>query len=91
MVKKKFEFWLDKWARKIVEREKKLKRSLKVLRTESGLGASGIPHIGSFGDVARQYGVTLALRDLGLKSEVIAYCDDRDGLRKVPVGLPDWL
>ena len=64
---------------------------MKVLRTESGLGASGIPHIGSFGDVARQYGVTLALRDLGLKSEVIAYCDDRDGLRKVPVGLPDWL
>ncbi len=91
MKKQKFEFWLDKWARKIVEREKKLKRGLKVLRTESGLGASGIPHIGSFGDVARQYGVTLALRDMGFKSEVIAYCDDRDGLRKVPVGLPNWL
>jgi len=91
MTDKKFEFWLDKWARKIVERERKLNRGLKILRTESGLGASGIPHIGSFGDVARQFGVTLALRDLGFKSEVIAYCDDRDGLRKVPVGLPDWL
>jgi len=85
------EFWLDKWARKIVEREKRLNRGLTVLRTESGLGASGIPHIGSFGDVARQYGVTLALRDMGFKSELIAYCDDRDGLRKVPLGLPNWL
>jgi len=91
MKKTSYEFWLDKWARKIVEREKKLNRGVKALRTESGLGASGIPHIGSFGDVVRQYGVTLALRDLGFKSELIAYCDDRDGLRKVPVGLPDWL
>jgi len=91
MKKTSYKFWLDKWARKIVERENKFKRGLKVFRTESGLGASGIPHIGSFGDVARQFGVTLALRDLGFKSEVIAYCDDRDGLRKVPVGLPDWL
>ena len=90
-MKEKLEFWLDKWARRIVEREKKLKRGLRILRTESGLGASGIPHIGSFGDVARQYGVTLALRDLGFKSELIAYCDDRDGLRKVPRGLPSWL
>ena len=88
---KRYEFWLDKWARKVVERERKLKRGLKVLRTESGLGASGIPHIGSFGDVIRQYGVTLALKDMGFKSEVIAYSDDRDGLRKVPLGLPNWL
>jgi len=91
MNKTKYEFWLDKWARKIIDREKRLKRDLTILRTESGLGASGIPHIGSFGDVARQYGVTLALRDMGFKSELIAYCDDRDGLRKVPLGLPNWL
>jgi lysyl-tRNA synthetase class 1 len=91
MNKKKFEFWLDNWARKVAEREKKLKRGLKIFRTESGLGASGVPHIGSFGDVLRQYGVTLALQDMGLKSELIAFCDDRDGLRKVPLGFPDWL
>jgi lysyl-tRNA synthetase class 1 len=88
---RRFEFWLDKWARLVVEREKKLKRGLKVLRTESGLGASGIPHIGSFGDVLRQWGVTLALRDMGFKSELICFSDDRDGLRKVPLGLPNWL
>jgi len=91
MEKREYEFWLDSWARKVAEREKKLKRGLKVLRTESGLGASGVPHIGSFGDVVRQYGVTLALENIGLKSELIAFCDDRDGLRKVPLGFPDWL
>lgn len=88
---KEYEFWLDEIARKIIEREKKLKRNLKVINTESGLGASGIPHIGSLGDVIRQYGVTMALRDAGVKSELIAFADDRDGLRKVPVGLPNWL
>ncbi|MFH7882453.1 MAG: lysine--tRNA ligase, partial [Candidatus Aenigmatarchaeota archaeon] len=91
MKEKKYEFWLDKIAKQIVEREEKLKRGIKVFRTESGLGASGFPHIGSFGDVVRQFGVTLALRDLGFKSEFIAYSDDRDGLRKVPYTLPNWL
>ncbi len=91
MGNKEYEFWIDKIAKKIVEREEKLKRGIKVFRTESGLGASGFPHLGSFGDVLRQYGVTLALRDLGFKSEFIAYSDDRDGLRKVPLTMPNWL
>jgi lysyl-tRNA synthetase class 1 len=89
--KEVYQFWLDKIAEEIVEREKKLKRGIKIFRTESGLGASGFPHIGSFGDVVRNYSVSLALKDLGLKSELIAYSDDRDGLRKVPLTLPDWL
>src|SRR4030043_574966 len=53
-----------------------------------GLGASGFPHIGSLGDAARSYAVTLALKDMGFNSELIAFCDDKDGLRKVPAGLP---
>jgi lysyl-tRNA synthetase class 1 len=80
--------WYDKMAAEIVEREKKLGRSLHLIRTEMGLGASGFPHIGSLGDAARSFAVTLALRDQGLKSELVAFCDDRDGLRKVPAGLP---
>ncbi len=63
-----------------------MRRGINTLRVESGLGASGIPHIGSFGDVLRQYAVKLALEDHGIKSELIAYSDDRDGLRKVPTG-----
>lgn len=45
--------WYDKMAADIVERERKLGRSLKLTRTEMGLGASGFPHIGSVGDAAR--------------------------------------
>ena len=40
--------------------------ALKLTQTkESGLGASGIPHIGSLGDAVRAYGVKLALENLG--------------------------
>ncbi|MCS7115705.1 MAG: lysine--tRNA ligase [Nitrososphaerota archaeon] len=83
--------WYDKMAAKIIEREKKLGRGLDLLRTEMGLGASGFPHIGSLGDAARSYAVTLALREQGYRSELIAFCDDKDGLRKVPAGLPKSL
>ena len=34
-----------------------------------------------------RYAVTLALKNFGFNSELVAYCDDKDGLRKVPVGL----
>ena len=64
--------WIDKLASELLEREKKLGRSLDVINVESGLGASGIPHIGSLGDAVRAYGVKLALENLGYKSELIA-------------------
>ena len=83
--------WIDKLAAELLEREKGLGRSLDNLRVESGLGASGIPHIGSLGDAVRAYGVKLALENFGYKSELIAYSDDLDGLRKIPEGLPDSL
>jgi lysyl-tRNA synthetase class 1 len=80
--------WYDKTAVKIIERERKLGRSLDLIRTEMGLGASGLPHIGSFGDAARSFAVTLALKEQGFNSELIAFSDDKDGLRKVPAGFP---
>ena len=83
--------WLDRVANELLEREKSLGRSTALLRVESGLGASGIPHIGSVGDAIRSFGVKLALETLGYKSELIAYSDDLDGLRKVPAGFPDSL
>jgi len=79
--------WYDMMAKKVIEREQALNRDTSKIRTEMGLGASGFPHIGSLGDAARSYAVTLALRDLGFNSELVAYCDDKDGLRKVPAGL----
>lgn len=83
--------WYDMMAQRILNREKKLHRSLSNIRTEMGLGASGFPHIGSLGDAARSYAVTLALREIGYNSELVAFCDDKDGLRKVPMGLPNSL
>ncbi|MCP8314725.1 MAG: lysine--tRNA ligase [archaeon] len=80
--------WIDKVAKKIIEREDRLKRIEDILRVESGIGASGIPHIGSLSDAIRAYGVRLALEDIGYRSELIAFSDDMDGLRKVPAGLP---
>ena len=83
--------WIDKLAAQIVAREKDLGRSLNHLHVESGLGASGVPHLGSLGDAVRSYGVKLALEDMGYDSSLIAYSDDLDGLRKVPEGFPDSL
>ncbi|MEO9276581.1 MAG: lysine--tRNA ligase [Nitrososphaera sp.] len=83
--------WIDKLAFELLEREKSIGRDTKLIRVESGLGASGIPHIGSLGDAVRAYGVKLALENFGYKSELIAYSDDLDGLRKIPEGLPDSL
>jgi len=79
--------WLDKVAYQLIEREKRLNRSLSTLRVESGLGASGIPHLGSLGDAVRAYGIAVALKSMGYNAQLLAYSDDMDGLRKVPYGL----
>jgi lysyl-tRNA synthetase class 1 len=83
--------WFDKTALEVVERERKLGRSLDLIRTEMGFGASGIPHVGNVSDAIRSYAMTVALQALNYGSELIAFCDDKDGLRKVPVGFPQSL
>ncbi len=80
--------WYDKTARELIEREERLGRSLSLIRAESGLGASGLPHIGSLGDAVRNYAVALAVMDQGYDAELIAFSDDMDGLRRVPAGFP---
>jgi lysyl-tRNA synthetase class 1 len=79
--------WYDMMAKKVIDREHKLGRDVSLVRTEMGLGASGFPHIGSLGDASRSYAVTLALKNQNCNSELVAFCDDKDGLRKVPAGL----
>jgi len=83
--------WLDKIAYELLERERELGRKNEVIRTESGLGASGIPHLGSLGDCLRAFGVKMALENQGQPAEYIAFSDDMDGLRKVPTGFPESL
>ncbi len=58
---------------------------------ETGYGPSGLPHIGTFGEVVRTNMVRHAFELLapGMPSRLFAFSDDRDGLRKVPDNLPE--
>jgi lysyl-tRNA synthetase class 1 len=80
--------WYDKVAVETAERERKLGRNLDLLRVESGVAASGIPHVGSLSEVTRNYVVSLAIKEQNYKSEFIVFSDNKDGLRSVPTGLP---
>ena len=57
---------------------------------ETGYGPSGLPHIGTFGEVARTTWVRRAFTELtGLPARLVAFSDDMDGLRKVPENVPN--
>jgi len=58
---------------------------------ETGYGPSGLPHIGTFGEVARTSFVLQALAALepGIDARIVAFSDDMDGLREVPKNLPN--
>jgi lysyl-tRNA synthetase class 1 len=58
---------------------------------ETGYGPSGLPHIGTFGEVVRTTMVRRAFETMmpGVATRLIAFSDDMDGLRKVPDGIPN--
>lgn len=57
---------------------------------ETGYGPSGLPHIGTFGEVARTSMVRHAFSLLtDIPTRLFAFSDDMDGLRKVPVNIPN--
>ncbi len=63
---------------------------------QCGYGASGLPHMGTFGEAARPTMVRTAFRALtedAIPTKLIVFSDDMDGLRKIPPNLPhqDWL
>jgi len=82
--------WPFEEARKIVTRLKRRPKEEVVF--ETGYGPSGLPHIGTFGEVARTSMVRHAFRvltDNKIKTRLIAFSDDMDGLRKVPDNVPN--
>src|SRR5579864_6665782 len=82
--------WPFEEARKIVARLKKTPKDAVIF--ETGYGPSGLPHIGTFGEVARTTMVRHAFRVLTgdtVKTRLIAFSDDMDGLRKVPDNIPN--
>jgi lysyl-tRNA synthetase class 1 len=81
--------WPFEEARKIVARLKKQPKDEVIF--ETGYGPSGLPHIGTFGEVARTSMVRHAFRvltDDKIKTRLIAFSDDMDALRKVPDNVP---
>ena len=57
---------------------------------ETGYGPSGLPHIGTFGEVARTTMVRHAFRLLSeIPTKLVAFSDDMDGLRRVPDNVPN--
>ena len=57
---------------------------------QTGYGPSGLPHIGTFGEVARTSMMVNALKQLtDIPTEIITFSDDMDGLRKVPENVPN--
>jgi lysyl-tRNA synthetase, class I len=82
--------WPFEEARKLIERLKRAER--KEVIFETGYGPSGLPHLGTFGEVARTSMVRHAFRVLtgdSIKTRLIIFSDDMDGLRKVPDNIPN--
>jgi len=82
--------WPFEEARKIVARLQNRPKDEVIF--ETGYGPSGLPHIGTFGEVARTTMVRHAFRvltDGKVRTRLIAFSDDMDGLRKVPDNVPN--
>ncbi len=83
--------WPFEEARKVIERYRKTGFPGTIL-FETGYGPSGLPHIGTFGEVARTTMVRHAFRVLtqdSVKTKLLCFSDDVDGMRKVPDNVPN--
>ncbi len=76
-------------AQRILDRLERIGK--KTVTAETGYGPSGLPHIGTFGEVARTSFVLQALGVLApdVEARIVAFSDDMDGLRDVPKNLPN--
>ncbi len=80
--------WPFEEAQKVARRVEAAGRTSALF--ETGYGPSGLPHIGTFGEVARTTWVRHAFTELtGLPGRLLAFSDDMDGLRKVPDNVPN--
>ncbi len=76
-------------AKKMLRERKSFIEKKGKITLQTGYGPSGLPHIGTFGEVARTSMIVNALKHLtDLPTEIITFSDDMDGLRKVPDNVP---
>ena len=81
--------WPFEEAAKLVERYKSAPPAKGYVLFETGYGPSGLPHIGTFGEVARTQMVRHAFSQMSdIPTRLICFSDDMDGLRKVPENVP---
>ena len=77
-------------AKKLLKDKKKSIEKKGKIILQTGYGPSGLPHIGTFGEVARTSMMVNALDHLiDIPKEIITFSDDMDGLRKVPDNVPN--
>jgi lysyl-tRNA synthetase class 1 len=82
--------WPFEEARRVVDRVGDAVPEEGFVLFETGYGPSGLPHIGTFGEVARTSMVRHAFETMtGLPTRLYAFSDDMDGLRKVPGNIPN--
>ena len=77
-------------ARKLVKERQKIFEKKGKITLQTGYGPSGLPHIGTFGEVARTTMMVNAIKQIiDIPTEIITFSDDMDGLRKVPANIPN--
>jgi lysyl-tRNA synthetase class 1 len=82
--------WPFEEARKLVKRYEKAPPEKGYVLFETGYGPSGLPHIGTFGEVSRTTMVRRAFETISdIPTKLLCFSDDMDGLRKAPTNVPN--
>ncbi|MCB1338802.1 MAG: lysine--tRNA ligase, partial [Maritimibacter sp.] len=82
--------WPFEEARRILKRYEKAPPEKGYVLFETGYGPSGLPHIGTFGEVLRTTMIRRAFEAISdIPTRLICFSDDLDGMRKVPGNVPN--
>ena len=82
--------WPFEEARRVLKRIEARRTPKDHVLFETGYGPSGLPHIGTFGEVARTTMVRRAFEAISdIPTRLVCFSDDMDGMRKVPDNVPD--
>ena len=82
--------WPFEEARRLVERFRAGPPAKGHVLFETGYGPSGLPHIGTFGEVARTTMIRRAFETISdIPTRLVCFSDDMDGMRKVPENVPN--
>ncbi len=77
-------------ARKLIKERKRIFEKKGKIILQTGYGPSGLPHIGTFAEVARTTMMVNAINQIiNIPTEIITFSDDMDGLRKIPDNVPN--